>query len=120
MFSRTSYIAGYSLTLSGLAAAANVPTHAVGAVAVAPSATSLALTFKNVADPFKFKRIDFTGDGFTIYAANITIGGQSFEVSVLTLRNQVHFVETIAGSARHREFRPMAGYPKYHLVICNY
>lgn len=38
------------------------------------------IAFKNVADPYVFDRVDFNGDGQTIYVANVIVAGQSFEV----------------------------------------
>jgi hypothetical protein len=38
------------------------------------------MTNTSTEDPFNFKVVDFDGDGDIIYVANITLGGQLFEV----------------------------------------
>lgn len=44
-------------------------------------ATSTAMNFTNVADPFNFNTVNLYGDNQVIYTANVTVDGQSYEVS---------------------------------------
>ena len=82
MFTRATLVKALLFNFSGLAVAASVSSAGRRDTAVAaPSPTSLVLPFKNAGNPFNFGRVDFSGDGQTIYVANITVDGLSYEVS---------------------------------------
>ena len=55
------------------------------------SVSSMIVPFKrqsttaNTDDPFNFNIVNWDGDGDIIYTANITLGGQSFEVCIFAL-----------------------------------
>lgn len=57
-------------------------------------------------NPFNFNVVDPSGDGNIIYAANITIDGQSFEVCVCHSA-LVIVPQRIVGSTGHWQFRPV-------------
>ena len=78
MLRRTTILWTLPLILSGFASAANVLSTSRDNNA-ASSSPSMTIPFKNVADPFNFQRVDFMGDGQTIYVANITVDGNSYE-----------------------------------------
>ena len=94
MFSRPALVKALLLNLATFAASASISLGPRDDSAETPGPTSLVLPFKNVGNPYNFRRVDFLGDSETIYVANITVDGSSYEVCHPSMSTSVIIVLT--------------------------
>ena len=77
----TAFFRAVPLAFIGAATAASLFTPSRRTDATSPLPSSVVVNFTNVVDPYSFDIVDLFGDDQVIYTANITVDGQSYEVS---------------------------------------
>lgn len=74
---------------------------------------SASISFKNVADPYNFQVLNYDDQGI-IYVANITVDGQSYEVSSRWNHNKLSVDSRAEGGTGYRKLGLVVEYPEHH------